>query len=100
MYIDWQTIITIASVITALGVIFGVILWCYRWYLKMENKSSQHDELEARHDEDVRRLKEENRLICMALDACLDGLEQLGANHSVPEARQKLREFLNQQAHE
>lgn len=100
MYINWNTIITIASVLTALGVIFGVIFGCYRWYLKIENKSSQHDALEARHDEDVRRLKEENRLICFALDACLDGLEQLGANHSVPRARQMLQEFLNQQAHE
>ena len=99
MYFDWNTIITIASIITAIGVIVGVILGCYRWYLKVEEKSKQHDELQEQHDADVHRLKEENRLICFALDACLDGLEQLGANHSVPKARQMLQEFLNQQAH-
>lgn len=100
MYVDWNTIITTASVITAIGVILGVVLWCYRWYLKMEHKSEQHDELESRHDEDVRRLKEENCLICYALSACLDGLVQLGCNHTVPEAKEKLDKFLNQQAHE
>lgn len=34
-----QIIITIASVITALGVIFGVIFAVYRWYLKQENRT-------------------------------------------------------------
>lgn len=100
MYVDHNTIIILASVLTSLGAILGVILWCYRWYLKMEYKSAQHDALETKHDEDVKNLKTENRLICFALDACLDGLEQLGANHSVPEARKKLQEFLNYQAHE
>ena len=33
-----QTIITIASVITALGVIFGVVFTIYRWYLKNEKQ--------------------------------------------------------------
>ena len=34
-----ETIITIASVITAIGVIFGVIFAVYKWYLKQENFS-------------------------------------------------------------
>lgn len=32
--ISADTIITIAAVITALGVIFGVIFAIYKWYLK------------------------------------------------------------------
>ena len=48
----------------------------------------------------VHKLKEENCLVCFALSACLDGLQQLGANHTVPIAKEKLDKYLNQQAHE
>ena len=78
----------IAEIISAVAVIFGVIFACYRWYLK-QNKQ----------DEDIKAIKEENTLICFALQACLDGLEQLGANHSVPVARDKLEKHLNLFAH-
>jgi citrate synthase len=36
----------------------------------------------------------------VALCACLDGLQQLGANHSVPVAKAKLEEWLNDKAHD
>lgn len=83
-----DTIITIAAVITALGVIFGVIFAVYRWYLKQEKQ-----------DKDIARIKEEDTLIVFALSACLDGLQQLGANHTVPIAKDKLDKYINQQAH-
>lgn len=86
--ITTDTIVTIAAVITALGVIFGVIFAVYRWYLK-QNKQ----------DEDIKHIKEENMLIVFALSACLDGLQQLGANHTVPVAKDKLDKYINQQAH-
>lgn len=50
-------------------------------------------------DNAIERLKDENCLICFALSACLDGLEQLGANHTVPKAKDKLDKYINQQAH-
>ena len=31
--------------------------------------------------------------------ACMDGLQRLGANHSVPLAKNKLDKYINQQAH-
>lgn len=83
-----DTIITIAAVIGALGVIFGVVFAVYRWYLKQEKQ-----------DADIARIKEENTLIVFALSACLDGLQQLGANHTVPIAKDKLDKYINQQAH-
>lgn len=83
-----DTIITIAAVITALGVIFGVIFAIYKWYLKQEKQ-----------DKDVAHIKEEDTLIVFALSACLDGLQQLGANHTVPIAKDKLDKYINQQAH-
>ena len=81
-------IITIAAVIGALGVIFGVVFAVYRWYLKQEKQ-----------DKDIARIKEEDTLIVFALSACLDGLQQLGANHTVPIAKDKLDKYINQRAH-
>lgn len=83
-----DTIITIAAVIGALGVIFGVVFAVYRWYLKQEKQ-----------DKDIAHIKEEDTLIVFALSACLDGLQQLGANHSVPIAKDKLDKYINQRAH-
>lgn len=83
-----DTIITIAAVIGALGVVFGVVFAVYRWYLKQEKQ-----------DKDITRIKEEDTLIVFALSACLDGLQQLGANHTVSIAKDKLDKYINQQAH-
>lgn len=83
-----DTIITIAAVIGALGVIFGVVFAVYRWYLKQEKQ-----------DRDIAHIKEEDTLIVFALSACLDGLQQLGANHTVPIAKDKLDKYINQRAH-
>lgn len=83
-----DTIITIAAVIGALGVIFGVVFAVYRWYLKQEKQ-----------DKDIAHIKEEDTLIVFALSACLDGLQQLGANHTVPIAKDKLDKYINQRAH-
>lgn len=88
MYITVTTIITIASLLTSLGIILGVVIKIHSWYLRQQEQ-----------DKEIVRLKEENTLICYALSACLDGLQQLGANHTVPLAKDKLDKYLNQQAH-
>ena len=89
MYIDANTIITAGSVIGAIGVIIGIFLKVHKWYLKQEEQSQE-----------IEHLKKENALICYALSACLDGLMQLGANHTVPDAKNKLDKYLNETAHE
>ncbi len=86
--ISIQTVITVVSALSSVGVVVGAILACHKWFLKQEKQ-----------DEDIAKMKEENCLICYGLEACLDGLEQLGANHSVPVAKDKLNKYLNQQAH-
>ena len=83
-----DTLITIAAVIGALSVIFGVVFAVHRWYLKQEKQ-----------DKDIAHIKEEDTLIVFALSACLDGLQQLGANHTVPIAKDKLDKYINQRAH-
>ena len=47
----------------------------------------------------VTQQEEENCLLCYGLAACLDGLIQLGANHDVPIAKDKLDKYLNKKAH-
>ena len=88
MLITGETIIAVAGIITALGAIFGLIFSVYRWYLKQN-----------RQDEEIARIQKENSLICFCLSACLDGLIQLGANHDVTKAKEKLDKHLNQSAH-
>ena len=81
-------IITVAGIISALGVIIVAFCKLHKWFLKQEKQ-----------DEEIKQIKEEDTLICYALSACLDGLMQLGANHTVPDAKEKLDKFLNKQAH-
>ncbi len=114
-------IITCGSLAGALGVILGVLSKAHKWYLEqrrqteeiekmkkehqkdIERMKEEHrkalEEMSKEHKEDIDRIKEEDTLICYALAACLDGLEQLGANHTVPKAKDKLEKYLNQQAH-
>ena len=90
-----STILTVAEVLGALGVICGLLFALFRWILK-QNK--QDEEIEKIKSEDIKQLKEENTLICYGLSACLDGLEQLGANHTVPKVKSMLNKHLNVQA--
>lgn len=49
---------------------------------------------------DIDSIKKEQKLFFKALKACLDGLEQLGCNHTVTETKNELDEWLNDQAHD
>lgn len=89
MYINTDTIITAASVITALVAIFTAIFSIHRWYLKQEKQ-----------DKDIAGIKEEMTLLCFCMSATLDGLIQLDCNHSVPVAKEKLDKYINLKAHE
>ena len=100
MFITVNTIITAAGVVTAVGVLLGVLFKVHKWYLGQNAQSEEIENLKEQHKDDVKHLKDENRLVCFALSACLDGLQQLGANHTVPLAKAELDKFLNKQAHE
>lgn len=88
MYVDAETIIKAASLFTAVCLLIGALFKVHKWYLKQEQQ-----------DAEIKRLKEENSLLCYGMSAALDGLMQLGANHDVPEAKKKLDKYLNQEAH-
>lgn len=83
-----QTIITIASVITALGVIFGVVFTIYKWYLKNEKQ-----------DDSIKEIKAEQSILTKGVLACLKGLHEKGCNGPVTHAIEEIEEHINKQAH-
>ncbi len=83
-----QIIITIASIITALGVIFGMIFAVYRWYLKQEKQ-----------DKDIKSIKEEQTLLTYGVLACLKGLKEQGCDGPVTTAINQIEKHINKQAH-
>ena len=60
----------------------------YKWFQRQQIQ-----------DREIERIKKENAILRFALSACLDGLIQLGANHTVPVAKEKLDKYLNEKAH-
>ena len=100
MYITWSSVITAGAVVSALGVLIGLVLKIHKWYLRINDLGEGIADLKQHHKADIQQINEENKLVCFALSACLDGLIQLGANHNVPIAKEKLDKYLNNQAHE
>jgi len=88
MTITTSVITTTAAVITALGVIFGVIFAVYKWVLK-QNKQ----------DEDIKAIKDEQTLLTYGVLACLKGLKEQGCDGPVTKAINDIEKHLNKQAH-
>ena len=83
-----QAIITAASVITALGVIFGAVFSAYKWYLK-QNKQ----------DDAIKEIKLEQSILTQGVLACLKGLKEQGCDGPVTIAIVEIEKYLNKQAH-
>ena len=84
-----DTLITLAELLTAIGVIGGVILWCFKF---VQRSRRQNEELKA--------IRREQTLICYGLLACLKGLKEQGCNGPVTEAMDRMEQHLNQAAHD
>ena len=81
-------IAAISAAIAGSAAICGAIAAIVRWF-----------ERQAKQDDDIKNIKKENMMIVSALSACLDGLTQLGANHSVTTEKEKLDRYILEQAH-
>lgn len=100
MYVDADTIIKTAALLSAAGAILACLYKLFKW---LENQQTQDDkikELRKKHEEDIEEIKKEQCVMCYALLATLDGLKQLGANGNVSEAHNMLEKHLNKTAHE
>ena len=100
MYIDINTIITVAGGITAAGVIGGLLIALYRFWQRPKEQETEIQALKKTHEEDIKKINDEQCLITYGLLACLKGLKEKGCNGPVTEAINKMEKHLNQQAHE
>ncbi len=89
MYIDAKTLIELAALLTAFGVIGGAALWAVKF---VDRQKKQDQELTA--------IRKEQTLICYGVMACLRGLKEQGCDGPVTAALDKLEKHLNQAAHE
>ena len=100
MYISVEAIITVASLIGALGVIGGMLISAYKFYKKPAELVKQMQKIRKTHEEDIRKINEEQCLITYGLLACQKGLREQGCNGPVTEAINKIEKHLNKQAHD
>lgn len=88
MWIDVDTIIKAAALVTALGVLGGVFVSLY--------KTSERD---RKQSEIIKEMMAEQSLICYGLRGALQGLIEQGCNGPCKDALEKLNKHLNQEAH-
>ena len=81
----------IVSLAAVIGAAVALINYTNKEFLWLHKTSQQAEDLKA--------VKEEQRVLCVAVSACLDGLIQLGANHEVPKAKKALDDYIRSQAH-
>ena len=83
-----EVIIIIASVITALGTIIACFTTIHKWILR-QNKQ----------DDDIKSIKEEQKVLTTGVLACLKGLKEQGCDGPVTEAIISIEDHLNKEAH-
>ena len=88
MYIDADTIIKAASLLTALGGLIGAVIAVYKVY---ESNKKQSDV--------IKEIQEEQTLICYGLRGALEGLIEQGCDGPCKDALNMLDKHLNKNAH-
>lgn len=88
MVVTWQTVITIAAVITATVTITGRYNKLYDFVKRQEEQ-----------DKLIKSIQEEQTLLTYGVLACLKGLKEQGANGPVTEAINKIEKHINEKAH-
>ena len=97
-------IVKVAEIIGACSVILGVIIGGYKLYDKLIDRvdelEKRVDSIEKKHEKDIGRIKDENKMIIRALQGILDGQIQQGCNGDCKKAKAELDDFLNKSAHD
>lgn len=89
MYIDLDTVIRAASVISSIGVIIGVIVAVYKVF-----------QINRKQSDFIKSIEDEQTLLCYGLKGALQGLIEQGCNGPCKDALDKLEKHLNKKAHE
>ena len=96
---EWN-IPTIASLLTALGVIIAAVFKLVDWLRKPSQQDAAIRELHEKHDADMKAMQTELTVICYGLRGALQGLIENGCNGPCKDALKLLDKHLNQSAHE
>lgn len=83
-----EIIVIIASVITALGTIIRCFTTIHKWVLRQDKQ-----------DEDIKSIKEEQKILTTGVLACLKGLKEQGCDGPVTIAITEIEDHLNKEAH-
>ena len=86
--LTWQTVITIAAVLTAITAVLGRYNKLYDWIKKQEEQ-----------DKLIKDIQEEQALLTYGVLACLKGLSEQGCDGPVSEAINKIEKHINEKAH-
>lgn len=86
--VSWQTLITAAAILTAIGAI-----------LKSYNKGYDFVKRQKEQDTNIKDIQEEQTILTYGVLACLKGLHEQGANGPVTEAIAKIEKHINLKAH-
>lgn len=86
--VSWQTLITAAAILTAIGAI-----------LKSYNKGYDFVKRQKEQDTIIKDIQEEQTILTYGVLACLKGLHEQGANGPVTEAITKIEKHINLKAH-
>ena len=86
--LTWQTLITVAAVLTAVVTILGRYNKLYDWIKKQEEQ-----------DKLIKDIQEEQALLTYGVLACLKGLSEQGCDGPVSEAINKIEKHINEKAH-
>ena len=92
-------ILKLAAIITALSVIFGVIIGGYKMYDKLIDNNKELERRVAELEKQNQSINKESALIIYALGACLNGLHQQGCNGEVTKAMNRINKYINNAAH-
>lgn len=88
MYIDIETVNSLAKLIGSIGIIGGVLVAFYKFI-----------ERDKRQSKLIQSIQDEQTLLCYGIKACLQGLVEQGCDGPVHDALDKLDKHLNQKAH-
>ena len=86
--LTWQTVVTAAAVIAAVGALAASFAKVVRW---TDRQKAQ--------DAEIGEIKSEQTLIVFGLLACLKGLKEQGCDGPVTDAIDKIEKHLNVKAH-
>ena len=98
-----QGIVTAASVVTALALLLGKVFKARDWVIRQDKKDESNankiENLAKHHDEDMKLVNQELRLVVKGTLACLQGLQQQGCNGPVTASIDEIGSYLNDKAH-